>query len=87
MTKQALTPMERSVLTALSVSPMALTWRDLSEILYSDREDGGPLYANTNIRLFIKNLRSKRGLQIECGPRRAYRLTDADRAKLREIAA
>lgn len=87
MTRLAISPEERRVLTALSVAPRSLSGRELSEILYMDREDGGPLFARECVQAYVQSLRKKLGLSIEAGPWRGYRLTDADRAKLRRAAA
>jgi hypothetical protein len=70
-TPAGLTPQQQAMLEVLSRGPH--TTRTLAEALYSSA-DGGPLWAETGMRVQIHRLRQK-GIPIRhLGPRRGYQV-------------
>jgi len=59
-----LTPGEANLLWTLVVSGATLGANELGEHLYSDSEDGGPLYMSDVVRAFVMRIRQKLGLRV-----------------------
>jgi DNA-binding response OmpR family regulator len=55
---------ETELLWLLVVSGGTWGTRDLGEYLYSEDEDGGPLYMDNIIRAFVMRIRHKLGLRV-----------------------
>lgn len=72
-----LTPMQTRIVEALRASDDLMTNRDLVEVVYADREDGGPLWATDSLRVTIHEMRpvlARMGMRLEF--HRGYRLVE-----------
>ena len=76
------------ILRHLIDSPGYVRTHELVQAIYCDREDGGPLCANDNIRIYISHLKKslKPGFCIESSKTLGYRLVIREEDFIRILA-